>query len=233
MATAKPSIEYILNQNESEQLNFLKYKWSNDIQDSNVMINDVEYNDNYIRENKDKVSAMIDRLNKTIDFYTELGIDIETVSSEHHFQEIRRNLDSNYRKLSLFYYNYNFELFSNEVENTGKRIAEITKEKNELKESMQNTNAKIENLGATFLNMVLTISIVSTMITLLTKVTFEYALIVIFGCAWLLLTCMIFIVSFFKDEEKQKFRLTFPNIIYLALTIITIVLFLIVSVTNR
>ena len=70
------------------------------------------------------------------------------------------------------------------------------------------------------------------MITLLTKIEAKYVLVVILGCAWLLLSCIIFVTSFFKDGDKQEFSLTFPNIIYLIITIITIVSFCVISISN-
>ncbi len=226
MSTTGRRIQELLDTEKDDEYEKLYLRWQFDITDSNAMIENIDYNMEYtIDEHENEIYNMIQKLDRELGFYGELDIDIDK-KQKYNFVEIRRNLEDNYRKLSLRFYKHHFDNFRD-------KSNQLQESQNIIDNNMRSVNGKIENLGATFLNMVLTISIVSTMITLLTKIEFKYALIVIFGCAWLLLTCMIFIISYFKDDDKQQFSLTFPNIIYLALTIITIILFLTVSITNR
>lgn len=224
-------IESLVSNNSEEQLNKLVFQWTMDIQDSNGMISEIEYNGYNVEEHISDISAMLDRLNKEIDYYVELGIDIEKYSSQYNFQEIRRNLDSNYRKLSLIYYKYNFDNFAKKTEDADTMLKKITSKQKAINSNMRSLHDKIENLGATFLNIVLTISITSTMITLLSKVKTRYALVIVLASSWLLLTCTIFVGSYFKKEKssKESFKLTFPIIIYIILTVVTMITFSLVS----
>ena len=226
------SIESILNENQTEQLKSLKYKWENDIRDSNEIISNIEYNNYDIGKNQFEVTMMLESLNNAIDYYVELGVDIENAPPEYRFQEIRRNLDKNYRKLSLIYYKYNFDLFNREVQDTTEKLEYLSKDQEELNSTMLNMNNRIENLGATFLNIVLTISITSSMIALLTETKAKYALLIVLASSWLLLTCIIFVGSYFKRDDSIKSRITFPMIVYCILTLITFITFCSVSYSD-
>ena len=112
MATSGRIIEIrdIVDSFGEEQRKKLNDQWRKDIEDSNFIISEIEEKPKYIEENIDNIIAMVERLNKELDYYAELGVDIETKENVlYQFPEIRRNLERNYRTLSLIYYRYNFD----------------------------------------------------------------------------------------------------------------------------
>lgn len=88
---------------------------------------------------------------------------------------------------------------------------------------MQNVDNRIEGLGATFLNMVLTISIITTMVTVLLNTNPKYSVIIVLVCAWLLLSSIIFLGSYFKSNKSIKEGNSLAMIIYIILTVLTLV----------
>ena len=76
------------------------------------------------------------------------------------------------------------------------------------------------------MNIVLTISIVSSMIAILTKIRFEYLIPVSLICSWLLLSSIIFISEYFKNPLYRE-KDSFARKIYYTLSIITVISFII------
>lgn len=176
---------------------------------------------------------MLERLNKELDYYTQLGVDIEKKeTSSYNFSEIRRSLERNYRTLSLIYYGYNFTQNKIKSDESEKNLKEIIETQNEIERKMSNIDNRIEGLGATFLNMILTISIVPTMITVLLKAEPEHAILIILICAWLLLSSIIFISAYFKKKSEETENIKFAKTIYITLSIVTLVAVMIFSLTN-
>lgn len=215
----------IVASNEEDQRSKLYFQWQKDIEDSNIMILEIENDGKYASQHIEKIVEMVERLNKELDYYSELGIDIENAdSSKYDFREIRRNLEKNYRTLSLFFYKYNFEINKKQSEKSEKDLLDINQAQEELETKLRNIDNRVEGLGATFLNIVLTISITATMVTVLLNTSPEYSLAIILGCTWLLLSSIIFISSYFKTKENKENN-KLPFIIYIVLTIVTILAF--------
>lgn len=218
-------IRELLRSNINEQYNRLNSQWSKDIEESNTLISNIEQDVDFLEKNSLKIVETIDRLNKELDYYSELGINLEGFTDvPYDFPEIRRNLEKNYRTLSLIWYKYNFEKVNEQFNNSQKSLDKISEKQEEIDEKLDKTDTKVEGLGATFLNIVLTISITSTMITVLLNTSPEYSLAIVLGCAWLLLSSIIFISSYFKSNEKKE-NSVLPLIIYIGITILTILAF--------
>lgn len=218
-------IQELLRSNINEQYNKLNYQWSKDIEESNNLISVIEQDPEYLEKNSLEILKTIERLNQEMDYYSELGINLEgIVDVPYDFPEIRRNLEKNYRTLSLMWYKYNFESADNQFQISKKSLDEILIKQQEINEKMSKTDNKIESLGATFLNIVLTISITSTMVTVLLNTSPQYSLAIILGSAWLLLSSIIFISSYFKANEKNGNN-KLPFIIYIGLTAATMLAF--------
>lgn len=219
------NIREILNFNIPEQYNKLNFQWSKDIEESNSLISSIEQNKEYLEENELKIFDTIERLNQELDYYSELGVNLEGNSNiPYDFPEIRRNLEKNYRTLSLIWYKYNFDNNKRQSEKSEKNLLNINQVHEELEKKLSNIDSRVEGLGATFLNIVLTISITTTMVTVLLNASPQYSLAIILGCAWLLLSSIIFISSYFKSNEKKE-NSKLPFIIYIGLTIATILAF--------
>lgn len=218
-------IQELLRSNINEQYNKLNYQWSKDIEESNNLISNIEQDTEYLEKNSSEILKTIERLNQELDYYSELGINLEgIIDVPYDFPEIRRSLEKNYRTLSLIWYKYNFESANKQFQISKKSLSEILIKQQEINDKMIKADNKIEGLGATFLNIVLTVSITSTMVTVLLNTSPEYSLAIILGCAWILLSSIIFISSYFKSNEKKENN-KLPFIIYIGLTIVTILAF--------
>ncbi len=218
--TSVLNLRKIVDSHGKEQCDKLKYQWAKDIEDSNLLISNIENNTKYISRNKEKVIGMIERLNKELDYYSELGVDIEKAdNSFYRFPEIRRNLDKNYRTLSLYYYKYNFDRNDALYKNSLESLKKITNKQNEIDKKMGKIDSRIEGLGSIFLNIVLTISITTTMVTVLLDASPRYSLVIVLGCAWLLLSAILFVGSYFKSDSNPKNKLAVT--VYVILSIIT------------
>lgn len=223
-------IQALLRSNINEQYNKLNSQWSKDIEESNNLLSNIEQDEKLLENNSSKIIETIDRLNKELDYYSELGINLESVSNDsYNFPEIRRNLEKNYRTLSLIWYKHNFEELEKQFNKNQEKLNKILEKQEEIERKMDKTDEKIESLGATFLNIVLTISITTTMVTVLLNSSPKYSLAIILGCAWLLLTSIIFISSYFKTNTKKeditKDGITPPIAIYILLTLVTMLAF--------
>lgn len=202
----------------------LNSQWEKDINESTDLILEIQNNDKYLKNNIQKVSETIDRLNQELDYYAELGLSLEeSAKSKYNFPEIRRNLEKNYRTLSLKYYEHKLKEAEEKYEDINSKIDELSIKHEKIDDKMNKTDNKIESLGATFLNIVLTVSITTTMVSVLLNSSPVYSLAIILGCAWLLLTSILFVGSYFKtsviDDSKAHFR------IYFILTIVTVFAF--------
>lgn len=223
-------LQNLFDASKDLQCQNLKTQWTRDIEDSNRVIENIQTIENYISTHSKDIEDQINVLNDRLDYYNELGIDLDgELSSTYNFSEMRRNLESNYRTLSLQFYGYNFNKNKNQYEKSKKLLDRINKEQKNIEEKMSDVNNRIESLGATFLNIVLTISITTTMVTVLLNSSPEYSLAIILGCAWLLLTSIIFISSYFKTNTKKeditKGGITPPIAIYILLTLVTMLAF--------
>ncbi len=226
-------IKGIVNSFGEKQRRKLNVQWRKDIEDSNSIISEIEANPKYVEENIDSILAMIERLNNELDYYTQLGVDIEEKeTSSYNFSEIRRNLERNYRTLSLIYYRYNFDQNKIKYDESKQRLKQITEAQNKIERKMNSTDNRVEGLGATFLNMVLTISIVPTMVTVLLKAEPEHAILIVLICAWLLLSSIIFISTYFKKESEETENLKFAKKVYTILSIVTLIAVIIFMYTN-
>ena len=225
-------LQHLFNESKDLQCQNLKNQWTRDIEDSNRVIENIQTKENYISSHSEKIEEQINVLNDRLDYYNELGIGLDgELSSPYGFSEMRRNLESNYRTLSIQFYKYNFQQNKKQYEDSKKLLNKINKEQknierkmNRIDNKMREANNRIESLGATFLNIVLTISITSTMVTVLLNSSSEYSLAIILGCAWLLLTSIIFISSYFKANTKKE-NVKLPLVIYVVLTMVTILAF--------
>lgn len=216
------SIREIVKEHEEEQCRKLNYQWSKDVEESNILISEMESSDDFIENNIDKINNMIERLNKELDYYSELGVALESMSNSiYEFSEIRRNLEKNYRTLSLVYYKYNFEKNKIQYIESSNKLNDIQNKQIEIDKKMNNLDSRIEGLGATFLNIVLTISIITTMVTVLLTATPYYSLVIILACSWLLLSSIIFIGNYFKKDKSIKEIGEFALGIYVLITLLT------------
>lgn len=217
-------IKELVLSNTNEQYNKLNTQWSKDIKESNDLISKIEHNHKYIEKNSFQVSNMIERLNNKLDYYTELGIELDhTEPSPYNFPEIRRNLEKNYRTLSLQYYKYNFEKTKKQYTESQKILDEIANKQKDIIEKMDKTDNRIESLGSTFLNIVLTISITTSMVAVLLNASPKYSLAIVLCCAWLLLSVILFVSSYFKSDTNKNNKLAIR--VYVILSIVTLISF--------
>ena len=97
--------------------------------------------------------------------------------------------------------------------------AVLANNQNEIDKKMGKIDSRIEGLGSIFLNIVLTISITTTMVTVLLDASPRYSLVIVLGCAWLLLSAILFVGSYFKSDSNPKNKLAVT--VYVILSIIT------------
>lgn len=219
-------LKSIINSNKEKQYKELKDNWTKRIKKSNELIELVEKDPQYLSHHYKEIFDEIEMLNNALDYYAELGIDEDEIGyAKYGLREVRRNLEKNYRTLSIRYYNYM-------TKDVISRATGVSKKQSSLAKKLIDTDSKIESLGSTFLNIVLTISIVSSMVAVLVHVPAEYAISVGLLCAWLLLSSILFISEYFKNNVFVK-RESFARKIYIALSIVTLISFIAPSVVKK
>ncbi len=239
------ALKQIINDNFEKQYRNLISQWRQVVKDSNLILEKVKDSKKYkIQENNSEISEMIERLNNTIDNYNQINSDeaqVKKISeiSEDKIEEIGRLLEGNYRKLSLIYYKHNFaenqknykelqeklKKMSKSLLQIQKANEELQKQKENFEETVKETNAKLESLGAIFLNIVLTISITSTMVTVLLNASPKFSLAIVLGSAWLLLSAILFVGIYFQNGTNKREKNNLALLIYFTLTIVTITSF--------
>lgn len=227
------NLHRLVDEGQELQYQSLKKQWTKDIEDSNDLIERIQTKEDYINKHSEEIEEEILILSARLDYYNELGVDLEGfLSSKYGFSEMRRTLERNYRTLSIQFYQNNFKQNKLQYEDSKKNLdtingqqVEIENKMNSVLDKLKNTDNRIENLGGIFLNIVLTISITSTMVSILVNEKTSYALAIVIGCAWLLLSSIIFISEYYKSPDN-KTKNKFATIIYIILTIAMIVTFL-------
>ena len=121
----------------------------------------------------------------------------------------------------MVYYKYNFEKNKIQYIESFNKLNDIQSKQIEIDQKMNNLDSRIEGLGATFLNIVLTISIITTMVTVLLTATPYYSLVIILACSWLLLSSILFIGNYFKKDKSIKEIGGFALGIYVLITLLT------------
>ena len=224
--------EYIKS-NQSQKLVYdsLTDTWKKTIDESNDILEKISTDEDYLKNNLKKVENYIETLNLTLDYYNELGINYDAIAFiRRGLQNMRRDLEKNYRYLSFKYYQYMLNSNKIEILKSNSQNKEL---KNKIEESENKLNSmdnRIESLGGTFLNIVLTISIVSSMIAVLLNVKPEYAVMIVFSCAWLLLSSILFISEYYKSDKNKK---SFGKIVYIVFSIITFFIVVFVPIINK
>lgn len=205
----------IVNKNLEDQTKKLISQWRQIIQESEEIFEQFRSNtEKEASEQHKQISMILEKISTAIDHYHQMNFFENNVGDlEDEIKQIGHSLERCYRKLSLVY----FEYLKKEISSQQDTMNSLINQSENLNEKVKENNLKLEGLGATFLNIVLTISITSTMITILNNTEPKYSLAIILGCAWLLLSSIIFVGQFFKSEKIKAL----PTIIYIILTIVT------------
>ena len=235
----RAGIKRLIENNSEYQTKRLTFQLTSIIRRTNVMLERIKTDDEYISNHEISVRTMLNRINDVLD--NSKQITSEEIDNEalEQIQNLERELESNYRTLSLRYYSYYFyilerknNILSGKLDESLKQLELLKKEqesfteqKEEFEKSVRKTNSKLESLGATVINIVLTISITSSLITVLEKVKNIYeSFSIVIGCAWLLLSSILFVSEYFKNDTTQNKR---QMIIYWILTAVFGILFFI------
>ena len=184
------------------------------------------------------IFSVIQKVSDTLENYNQIVSqeDLNSSSIKSDILEIGQELEKNYRRLSLKYYQKMFDesqrqfsTLSEELKNLDKSYNEIKVASNKILSNSENvdekfnqTNLKLEGLGATFLNMILTISITSTLVAVLENTKVEYGLFIILVSVWLMLSSILFIGMYFKGDSINFEKNKVPYIIYLVITFLTL-----------
>ena len=137
-------LQNLFDASKDLQCQNLKNQWTRDIEDSNRVIENIQTIENYISTHSKEIEDQINVLNDRLDYYNELGIDLDgELSSTYSFSEMRRNLESNYRTLSLQFYRYNFNKNKNQYEKSKKLLDRINKEQKNIEKKMTDVNNRI------------------------------------------------------------------------------------------
>ncbi|MBR4694232.1 MAG: hypothetical protein IKQ06_03195 [Bacilli bacterium] len=229
-------INKIVLENRDNLYKELEKNWTERIKRSNELIECITNDNEYLSTHHEEVLSEIENLNNALDYYAGLGINEDEMGYEiRGFKGVRRNLEKNYRTLSLKYYHYMFEKNNQTSKEFIDRSNNVSKRQSAIEKKMSDTNSKIESLGATFLNIVLTISIVSSMVAILVHVPIEYAIPIGLLCTWLLLSSILFICEYFKNNTFVR-KESFAKKVYFGLSIVTLLSFsipLIVKTINN
>jgi len=224
--------EYIKS-NQSQKLVYdsLTDTWKKTIDESNSILEKISTDEDYLKNNLENVESYIETLNLTLDYYNELGINYDAIGFiRRGLQNMRRDLEKNYRYLSFKYYQYMLNSNKIEILRSNNQNKELKSKIDESEKKLNSMDNRIESLGGTFLNIVLTISIVSSMIAVLLNVKPEYAVVIVFSSAWLLLSSILFISEYYKSDKNKK---SFGKLVYIIFSIVALVIVVLVPLLNK
>ena len=117
--------------------------------------------------------------------------------------DVVRNID-NYAKLQHNYYYIKNLLL--EIKNiiSNKNIENIEKKLRQINKESKTLNSKFEGIGSTVMNIILTITVVTTGITGISRINSIYIPIFIVGLVWLAMTSMVFINNLFSANDYNS-----------------------------
>lgn len=204
----------------------LKVTYNKCIISSNATINNMRNQQFDFEKEHKKIYDVMEILLENLNSYDQLDIEnnINSIDKDI-FIKYKRDMELNYRQLNNAYYKFMIDKMSQQTEKIQKDIRGTQSNHDKLKKEFHTLNGKMESLGATFLNIVLTISITSTMVTVLLNASPKYSLAIILGCAWLLLSSIIFVGAYFKNDNQKSTNNKTAMIIYIVLSIITLIAF--------
>lgn len=230
-------IKRLIDKDTGNQTKRLTLQLTSIINRTNNILEQIKTDDEYISKNEPTVKMMLNRINIVLDNSKQITNEEMDSEALKKIQDLEKALESHYRKLSSKFYSNSFnelerkfrllneklDKSQQQLETLAKEQTNFNKQKKEFEESVRKTNSKLESLGATFINIVLTISITSSLISVLDKTTnIIESFTIILGCAWLLLSSILFVSEYFKnDTTKNKRQMT----IYWTLTVVLFIIF--------
>lgn len=230
-------IKRLIDKDTRNQTRRLTLQLTSIIKRTNDILERIKDDDEYISTHEPTVKMMLKRINVVLDNSKQITneeIDNEALEK---IEDLERVLESHYRNLSSKFYSNSFNelerkniLLNEKLDKSQQQLEALTKEqanfnkqKKEFEESVKKTNSKLESLGATFINIVLTISITSSLISVLDKAeNIIESFTIVLGCAWLLLSSILFVSEYFKNDTTQNKR---QMAIYWTLTAVFFILF--------
>ena len=230
-------IKRLIDKDTRNQTRRLTLQLTSIINRTNDILELIKNDDEYISNHEPTVKMMLKRINVVLDNSKQITneeIDNEALEK---IEDLERVLESHYRNLSSKFYSNSFNelarkhsLLNEKLNKSQQQLEVLTKEqanfnnqKKEFEESVKKTNSKLESLGATFINIVLTISITSSLISVLDKAkNIIESFTIVLGCAWLLLSSILFVSEYFKNDTTQNKR---QMTIYWTLTAVFFILF--------
>lgn len=230
-------IKRLIDKDTRNQTRRLTLQLTSIINRTNDILEQIKNDDKYISNHESTVKMMLKRINIVLDNSKQITneeIDNEALEK---IEDLERVLESHYRNLSSKFYSNSFNelerknsLLNEKLDKSQQQLEVLTKEqanfnkqKKEFEESVKKTNSKLESLGATFINIVLTISITSSLISVLDKAkNIIESFTIVLGCAWLLSSSILFVSEYFKSDTTQNKR---QMTIYWTLTAVFFILF--------
>lgn len=220
-------LKTIASDNGQNLIDELKISFKQCVLSSGNIIDEMN-NENFdYNKNQNKINNEIEKLLENLNSYDQLKNDDNAMDSlsKDELEYYKHNMDINYRQLNSYYYKYMIERMNRDTKRLNSTLNSTKRDYDKMVKDFENLNLKIEGLGATFLNMILAISVTTGMIEVLAKIETKYSLAIVLGSAWILLTTIIFIGSYFKRDNKVEKVKIFPIVVYIILTVLTLVAF--------
>lgn len=214
----KGSIDSLVHENRTVMYNDLKGKMNQSLKE--IVDIETRIEKEGIKKNSKKVEMVLNDVLNVFEYSDELLEDIPIG-----LQSLHKQLSSKYRKLEYKLFKYNIDSMKNsnislrkDMENqTSILTGEIEKSeqlKSEQEKLSEEVFEKIEGIGSTTLNMILTISIVTAAIAIVTDIKdTKYIPMFILSIVWILFTSIIFNASMFKSRNIQRQKLDYNEIL--------------------
>ena len=212
---------YLLNENPVNEINQVVHKnrknLYQDLNDkltqslSDILSITEKIEKNGMRKSNAEANKVLENISQTLEYFDDVFETDVPVELQHLYSQI----SSKYRKLEYQLFNYKFESMKSYNSNLKKEIEKQTEilkietdkskqMKIEQKKLSEEIFSKIESIGATTLNMILTISLVTSSVAVITQIENPiYIPMFILAIVWILLTCIIFNAGLFKSDVKQ------------------------------
>lgn len=203
--------EITLNNNKNATSEEARKKLSDSLKKVNNIFSEMEEKNRPIKSYENIANKIITEISDCLNF-------CDTVFSENdaseEVQKLYNQVLNKYRRLEFLLFNYKIKSLKSYYDTLQNDIKEIEKLKDKQEKLSEEVFEKIEGIGSTTLNMILTISIVTAAIAIVVEIKdTKYIPMFILSVVWILFTSIIFNASMFKSRNIQMQKLDYNEIL--------------------
>lgn len=149
----------------------------------------------FAEENVEECTSLMDKVE-----YLIVSSDQEIVSNFFPFDQLKHNyysIKSIKNECEEKILHFKLELLNGQINNLNKKAEETI-------DGVKKINKQYENIGSTILTIILSVTVVTTSLTAMTKLDVQYIPLFIVGITWFAMTIIVFISDLFKSKDYNS-----------------------------